>query len=111
MEAAIPALLGLRHDLAWLDERRAWAVHLLREAGYEVVPADGTLFLYVATPDARDDFQFARELAAAGVLVLPAPVFHHRGYFRLALTASRAMCERGLAILQRAALRPACSVS
>ena len=111
MESAIPALLALHHDLAWLDERRVRTVALLREAGYEVAPADATLFLYVGTPDGRDDFEFTRELAAAGVLVLPAPLFHHRGYFRLALTASRDMCERGLAILQRAAMRPACSGS
>jgi aspartate aminotransferase len=111
MEAAIPELLALRHELGWLDERRARTVALLREAGYEVVPADGTLFLYVGTPEGRDDFEFTRELAAAGVLVLPAPVFHHRGYFRLALTASHDMCERGLAILQRAAGRPTCSAS
>ena len=111
MESAVPALLALRHDLGWLDGRRARTAAFLREAGFEVVPADATLFLYVGTPDGRDDFEFTRELAEAGVLVLPAPVFHHRGYFRLALTASRDMCERGLAILQRAAMRPACSSS
>jgi DNA-binding transcriptional MocR family regulator len=52
------------------------------------VPSDATLFLYVRTPDAADDFSFIENLASHGVLALPAPVFHHSGYFRLSLTGS-----------------------
>jgi aspartate aminotransferase len=112
MQRAIPGLLALRHDIGWLDQRRSDASVSLRAAGYEVVGADATLFLYVRTPEgAQDDFDFIRDLASAGVLALPAPVFHHRGYFRLALTASRDMLARGLAILEGAAARPLCSGS
>ena len=35
----------------------------------------------------------------AGVLVLPARVFHHGGYFRFSLTGSERMLERALPIL------------
>ncbi|MGH7700571.1 MAG: aminotransferase class I/II-fold pyridoxal phosphate-dependent enzyme, partial [Gemmatimonadales bacterium] len=74
-------------------------------AGYDVVPADGTFFLYVRTPGERDDFEFVTELATAGVLALPAPVFHHCGYFRLSLTGTDQMLERALATLRRLAAR------
>ena len=60
----------------------------LSAEGYSVTPPDATMFLYVQNPSLYDDdFEFVEELAAAGLLVLPAPVFHHRGFFRLSLTA------------------------
>ena len=34
-----------------------------------------------------------------GVLVLPAPVFHHQGHFRISLTATDAMLDRALDVL------------
>lgn len=111
MQWAIPGLLALRHELTWLEGLRAQTLAALAGAGYQVVPADATLFLYVRTPEGRDDFEFVQELAAAGVLALPAPVFHHRGYFRLSLTGSPRMLERGLAILREFAARPLCSGS
>jgi aspartate aminotransferase len=100
MQRALPALLGLRHDLTWLEERRTRTVHELRRAGLEVATQDATFFVYVRIPDGRDDFEFTAELAAKGVLVLPAPVFHHRGWFRVSLTASDAMLERALDVLR-----------
>jgi aspartate aminotransferase len=96
MQRALPALLKLRHDLSWLGETRRWLIGELTANDYQVVPADGTLFLYVRTPPGRDDMAFTRLLARRGVLVLPAPVFHHRGYFRIALTASEPMLARAL---------------
>jgi acyl-CoA synthetase (AMP-forming)/AMP-acid ligase II len=53
------------------------------------------------TPASRDDFPFVEGLARDGVLVLPAPVFHHKGHFRLALTGSPEMLERALPVLGR----------
>jgi aspartate aminotransferase len=103
MQRAVPALLDLHHPLTWLSEVRQTVVDDLEDAGYEVVPADGTLFLYVRTPRGLDDFGFAEELGRLGLLVLPAPVFHHRGYFRLALTASQPMIDRARHVLVRQA--------
>ena len=97
MQRAVGRLLGLRYEQGWLDEWRNRYVDDLTQAGYEVAPADGTLFLYVRTPDAIDDFAFVENLASRGVLALPAPVFHHSGYFRLSLTGSADMLERALA--------------
>jgi aspartate aminotransferase len=101
MQRAVPRLLALRHDLGWLARSRQWLVQQLSVDGYAVVEPDATLFVYVQTPPGRDDFDFVTELATEGVLVLPAPVFHHAGYFRLSLTGSEEMLEAALPILKR----------
>jgi aspartate aminotransferase len=101
MQAAIPDLLPLKHDISGVALWRERMTRELRDSGYVVAPADATLFLYVVTPGGRDDFEFIRDLAARAVLALPAPLFHHRGYFRLALTGSPRMLESGLATLQQ----------
>lgn len=105
MQRALPGLLALRHDLGWLDSWRGRLATELTAAGYRVVPAAATLFLYVATPDGQDDFVFIRALAGAGVLALPAPVFHHHGYFRLSLTGSEQMLERALPVFRELSCR------
>jgi aspartate aminotransferase len=96
MQRAVGRFLALRYDQRWLDQWRGRFLDDLDEAGYFVVPPDGTLFLYVRTPDAADDFSFIENLASHGVLALPAPVFHHSGYFRLSLTGSEQMLERAM---------------
>ena len=103
MQAAVPELLQLRHDLGPIDRWRRLLTDALTAAGYRVTPADATLFVYVATPDGLDDFEFTRRLAEAGTLVLPAPVFHHRGHFRLSLTGGSRMLEGGIESLRRLA--------
>ena len=101
MQRAVPRLLALRHDQTWLPRWRQRLVHQLTLDGYTVVRPDATLFVYVQTPPGHDDFDFVSELASEGVLVLPAPVFHHTGYFRLSLTGSEEMLEAALPILKR----------
>jgi aspartate aminotransferase len=100
MQRAIPKLLDLRHDLSWVSAWRSRYVDELSSFGYLVVRPDATLFIFVGTPGAREDFSFTENLASASVLVLPAPVFHHAGYFRLSLTGSEEMLERALPILR-----------
>jgi aspartate aminotransferase len=99
MQRAVARLLELQYDQSWLDQWRGRFLDDLDQAGYVVVPPDGTLFLYVRTPDAADDFSFIEQLAGHGVLALPAPIFHHSGYFRLSLTGSEPMLERALSAL------------
>lgn len=101
MQRALPRLLSLRHDYSWVACWRERFVESLSAAGYVTAVPDATLFIYVATPKPNDDFEFIRGLAAAGVLVLPAPLFHHRGYFRLSLTGSERMLVQALPILCR----------
>jgi aspartate aminotransferase len=101
MQRALPRLLALRHDHGWLERWRSTVVERLRGGGYEVTEPDATMFVYARTPERQpDDFAFTEEIAARGVLVLPAPVFHHRGWFRLALTASERSLERALTLLE-----------
>ena len=104
MQRAVPRLLALEHDQTWLPRWRRRLVHQLGMDGYTVVQPDATLFAYARTPPGYDDdFDFVAELASEGVLVLPAPVFHHTGYFRLSLTGSEEMLEAALPILKRLA--------
>lgn len=102
MQAVVFDLLGMQHDMSLVAQRRRWLSDELCRAGYLVTPADATLFVYVATPAGEEDMEFVRRLAGSGVLALPAPVFHHRGHFRLALTGSGPMLERGIDVLRRA---------
>lgn len=106
MQQAVPGLLALRHDLRGLAAWRTRFTEELVSAGYEVAPAEGTFFLYVRTPGrgSVDDFQFIEQLARTGVLALPAPVFHHRGYFRLSLTGAVPLLERALGTLCRTSM-------
>jgi aspartate aminotransferase len=100
MQRVLPRLLALHHDLNWIASSRSWLVDRLRGIGYSVTEPDATLFAYVQTPARyEDDFAFAERLASSGVLVLPAPVFHHRGHFRLSLTASESMMVRAAEVL------------
>jgi aspartate aminotransferase len=101
MQWAVPKLLGLKHDLTWLTYWRQRFVDELSTFGYSVVKPEATLFVYVQTPAGYGDFEFIEALASAGLLALPAPVFHHTGYFRLSLTGLDAMLERALPILKR----------
>jgi aspartate aminotransferase len=101
MQRVIPKLLDLRHDLSSVAAWRARYVDELSAFGFSVVRPDATLFIYVQTPSGPGDFAFIERLASASVLALPAPVFHHDGYFRLSLTGSEEMLERALPILGR----------
>ena len=105
MQQAIPRLLALTYDQSWLDRWRRRLTLRLRAAGYRVAAADATLFVDVETPAGFTDWEFTRRLAALGVLVLPAPVFHHAGWFRLALTGSEPMLERALDVFEKEATR------
>jgi aspartate aminotransferase len=101
MQGALPDLLALRHDQSWLLEWRRQLCDELATAGYAVVEPDATMFIYVRTPPPYEDLDFVAELARKGVLALPAPVFHHRGYFRLSLTGSERMLTRAAPILKQ----------
>lgn len=107
MQKALPGLLQLHHDLSWLQAWRQRFGDELTDQGYSVVPPEATLFMYVRTPGGYDDMEFAEALARRGVLVIPAPVFHHQGYFRLALTASVDMLERALPVFAQFPPQPA----
>jgi aspartate aminotransferase len=103
MQRAIPRLLGLRHDLGALEAERRRVLDSLHEAGYDTVGSGATMFIYAKTPPRfPDDFALAEHLAGEGVLVLPAPVFHHEGHFRIAVTGASRNLDRALSALRSA---------
>lgn len=95
MQLALRDLVDFRPELSWLQERRDRAYARLVAAGLHVPPSDGTFFLYPEAP-LGDDREFCERLAEHGVLILPSSFFHQRGRFRISLTATDAMLERGL---------------
>jgi aspartate aminotransferase len=97
MQLALGELLAYEPDWSALRRRRARALEALRAGSYAVVPSEATYFLYPRTP-AGDDWSYAERLARHGVLVLPAPVLHHQGHFRIALTCTDAMLEQAAAV-------------
>jgi aspartate aminotransferase len=56
---------------------------------------EGTFYVMARAP-IEDDEAFAATLADEGVLVLPGSVVEVPGWFRISLTASDEMVERGL---------------
>jgi aspartate aminotransferase len=98
MQLALGDLLRIPAPLAEVARRRARALEALEGAGYDVPASQATFFLYPRAPGG-DDLAFCERLAARGVMVLPAAVFHHAGHFRISLTCNDEMLERGLALL------------
>jgi aspartate aminotransferase len=99
MQLALGELLRIPAPVAAIARRRERALSVLGDAGYEVEPSQATFFLYPKAPGG-DDTGFCERLAERGVMVLPAAVFHHSGHFRLSLTSSDEMLERGLSVLR-----------
>jgi len=97
LQHAIGDLEALSVDIAALQARRDRMVPALREMGYQVTRPEGTFYLMVRSPD-PDDLAFTARLAELGALVLPGTIVESPGWFRISLTASDAMVERGLEV-------------
>ena len=102
LQHAIRDLEGLSIDIAALQARRDRMVPALREMGYETTRPEGTFYLMVRSPD-PDDLAFTDRLAELGALVLPGTIVEKPGWFRVSLTASDEMVERGLEAFRAAA--------
>ena len=101
LQHAIGDLEGLSVDIPALQARRDRMVPALREMGYEVTRPEGTFYLMVRSPD-PNDMAFTARLAALGALVLPGAIVESPGWFRISLTASDEMVERGLEVFRTA---------
>lgn len=104
MQYAMPDLEQLCIDLADLQGKRDWLVRELRAIGYEVTVPAGTFYLLARSP-IPDDITFTSLLAEHAILCLPGSVAEIPGYFRISLTASRAMIARALPGFARALAR------
>jgi aspartate aminotransferase len=101
LQHAIGDLEKLSIDIGALQARRDRMVPALREMGYEVTNPEGTFYLMVRSPD-PDDMAFSSRLAELGALVMPGTIVESPGWFRISLTASDEMVERGLEVFKAA---------
>lgn len=96
LQHAIEDLDDLSIDVEAMERRRDRVVAALREMGYETTNPEGTFYVMAQAP-IEDDMAFGALLADHGVLVLPGTVVEAPGWFRISLTASDEMVDRGLA--------------
>jgi aspartate aminotransferase len=101
LQHAIGDLERLSIDVGALERRRDRLVGALRGLDYETTMPEGTFYVMARSP-IDDDVAFAELLAEENVLVLPGTVVELPGWFRISLTASDEMVEKGLAGFQRA---------
>jgi aspartate aminotransferase len=101
LQHAIEDLESLSIDVGALQRRRDRMVPALRDLGYETTNPEGTFYVMARAP-IDDDEAFAELLARHGALVLPGSVVEVPGWFRISLTASDEMVERGLASFRSA---------
>ena len=95
LQHAIEDLERLSIDIGALERRRDRLVPALRAMGYETTMPEGTFYVMARSP-IPDDMAFADLLASHGALVLPGTIVEVPGWFRISLTASEEMVERGL---------------
>jgi aspartate aminotransferase len=94
MQYAVPDLEKLSIDRAVLTRRRDLVMEALRSAGYDVLPPEGTFYLWTRWPG--DPERMWNALADRDVYVMPGTVMNAPEHFRICLTASDEMVERAL---------------
>ena len=100
MQNAVPHVESLSIDVRALERRRDTLSEVLTKAGHEVLPPEGTFYLWVRWAG-NDPEQQWNALADRGVFVLPGSIMNARDYFRISLTASDEMVARALPALAR----------
>jgi aspartate aminotransferase len=95
LQHAIEDLEELSIDVAAMQRRRDRLVGALREIGYETTMPEGTFYV-MARALIADDAAFCELLGKHRVLVLPGTIVEVPGWFRISLTATDEMVERGI---------------
>ena len=95
LQHAIEDLERLSIDVGAMQRRRDRLVGAMREIGYETTMPEGTFYVMARAPIA-DDVAFSDLLGKHRVLVLPGTVVEVPGWFRISLTATDEMVERGI---------------
>ena len=101
MQYSLAKIEALSIDLVELERKRDLLVAELLAMGYDLRPPEGTFYLWVRSPD-PDDVAFVERMAAQGVLVLPGTTCRSPGHFRISLTGTAEMIERGLPVFRSA---------
>jgi aspartate aminotransferase len=95
LQHALPDLERLSIDVRALQRRRDRLVPAMRDMGYQASMPEGTFYTMARAP-IDDDVAFGEILARHRVLVLPGTIVEVPGWFRISLTASDEMIERGI---------------
>jgi aspartate aminotransferase len=98
MQYAVPELEQMSIDVEALARRRALLTDALTLAGCEVLPPEGTFYLWSKWPAGHPE-QLWNVLADSKVFVMPGSLMSEPGYLRICLTASDEMVERALPVL------------
>lgn len=96
----VTALAGYAPHPGSLAELQRHARARLRLAGYHLIEAQATPFIYARAP-ADDDGEFTRRAAERGILVMPSRLFHEPGFFRVALNTGGAALDHALDVLHQ----------
>jgi aspartate aminotransferase len=95
LQHALPDLEQLVIDVPAMQRRRDRLLGALREIGYDSTMPEGTFYAMARSP-IPDDVAFTDILARHRVLVLPGTIVEVPGWFRISLTATDEMVERGI---------------
>jgi aspartate aminotransferase len=95
MQYAVEDLERLSIDQAALTRRRDRLTATLSAAGFEVLPPEGTFYLWSKWPPGDPERHWTM-LADRKVFVLPGSIMNSPAYLRISLTAADAMVERAL---------------
>src|SRR5262245_57453604 len=95
MQYAVEDLEHLSIDQAALTRRRDRLTAALTAAGFEVLPPEGTFYLWSKWPPGDPERHWTM-LADRKVFVLPGSIMNAPAYLRISLTAADAMVERAL---------------
>ncbi len=102
MQYSVASLENVSIDLDALAAKRDLMLHSLEQWGYQMVPPEGTFYLWGEAPGG-DALRFVDILAARSVFVMPGTLFERPRHFRISLTANAEMIERALPIFRDAA--------
>jgi aspartate aminotransferase len=95
MQYAVRDLETLSIDRAALASRRDLLMGALQDAGYAVLPPEGTFYLWSRWPEG-DPERLWNALADRDVYVMPGSIMNAPRHFRISLTASDEMVDRAL---------------
>jgi aspartate aminotransferase len=96
LQHALPDIEDQCISIASLETRREKLLNAMRATGYETTWPEGTFYVMARSP-IPDDEAFVSILNRHKVLVLPGTVVEVPGWFRISLTASDEMVDKGIA--------------
>lgn len=95
LQHALPDIENQCISIPALEARREKLITAMRQTGYETTWPEGTFYVMARSPLA-DDEAFTAILNKHKVLVLPGTIVETPGWFRISLTGSDDMVERGI---------------